>query len=100
MRTYFSWRTMTGERIVLGLIGVYLLILGLELAPFELELDRLDEQDVLELERLLDPDELDFERLLVAASDNSTIKRAMENRTSTVVILIVSLPAPFGSVLC
>ena len=91
---------MTGERTVLGLMGVYLLILGLELEPFELELDRLDEPEVLDFERLLDPDELDFERRLVAASDNSTIKRAMENRTRTVVILIVSLLALSGSVLC
>ena len=91
---------MTGERTVLGLMGVYLLILGLELEPFDLELDRLDEPDVLELERLLEPDELDLERRFVAASDNSTIKRAMENRSSTVVTRIVSMPAPFGSVLC
>ena len=84
----------------MGSNGGYLLILGLELEPFELELDRLDEPEVLELERLLDPDELDLERRLVAASDNSTIRRAMENRTSTVVIIMVSLPAPFGSVLC
>ena len=91
---------MTGERTVLGLMGVYLLILGLELEPFDLELDRLGEPVVLELERLLDPDELDLERRFVAASDNSTIKRAMENRSSTVVIRILSMPAPFGSVLC
>ena len=66
------------------------MILGLELEPFELELERLREpDDELELERLRDPDELDLERLLVAASDNSTITTAMNNRNSTVVIRIV-----------
>ena len=67
--------------------------------PFELELDRLDEPDVLELDRLLDPDELELERRrLAAASDNSTITTAMNDRNNTVAIRIVF--APFPSVLC
>lgn len=91
---------MTGERIVLGSMGVYLVILGLEMEPFELELDRREEPDVLELERLLDPDELDLERRFVAASDNSIITTTVKNRNSTVVIRIVLAPSHgFGSVL-
>ena len=62
------------------------MILGLGLGPVEPELELDDE---LELERLRDPDELNLERLLVAASDNSTITTAMDNRNRTVVIRIV-----------
>lgn len=91
---------MTGERIVLGSMGVYLVILGLEMEPFELELDRREEPDVLELERLLDPDELDLERRFVAASDNSIITTTVKDRNSTVVIRIVLAPSHgFGSML-
>ena len=88
---------MTGVRIVLGSMGVYLVILGLEMEPFELELDRREEPDVLELERLL---ELDLERRFVAASDNSIITITINDRNSTVVIRIVLAPSHgFGSVL-
>ena len=73
----------------MGSMGVYLVILGLEMEPFELELDRREEPDVLELERLLDPDELDLERRFVAASDNSIITTTVNDRNSTVVIRIV-----------
>ena len=52
--------TITGERTEVALIGVYLMILGFEPDPPELDLDRLD----------LEPLELP-PRLLV--SDNSTI---------------------------
>ena len=91
---------MTGVRIVLGSMGVYLVILGLEMETFELELDRREEPDVLELERLLDPDELDLERRFVAASDNSIITTTINDRNSTVVIRIVLAPSHgFGSVL-
>jgi len=70
--------TITGERTVVALIGVYLVILGLEL----LELDR-----DLELERLLEPLEPPLPPPRpppLAASGNSSNTIVMARRRSTV----------------
>lgn len=75
---------------------MYLVILGFELELLGLELERLRDPDVLELDRLLDPDELELERLLVAASDNSTITKAMKTRIKIMVIRIVFVSAPLA----
>lgn len=86
------WRTITGDRTVSGLIGVYLVILGFELEVWEPpELERLRE-----LERLLDPDELELEvRRLddLAVSDNSSITAATKTRIRIVVSRIVFITA-------
>lgn len=90
-----AWLTITGERKVVGSMGVDLVIFVLVLEFEPLEVERLLDSLEVELERLLDPLELELERLLVpldgeVASDSSITTRAMSTTESAVAILIVS----------
>ena len=69
----------------MALIGVYLVILGFELDPLDLDLDRLDLED---LEPLEPPDLPPPPRPLV--SDNSTIAIRTMETSNTVVNRILS----------
>lgn len=72
--------TITGERAEVALIGVYLVILGFELDPPELPLDRLD----------LKPPDLPPPRPLV--SDNSTITiRTTVTRSTTAILIFADI---------
>lgn len=75
--------TITGERAEVALIGVYLVILGFELDPPDLPLDRLDLED-------LEPPDLPPPRPLV--SDNSTITiRTTVTRSTTAILIFADI---------